>query len=110
MQNHKDFSNLPQQPHIQNKIFLSPQAKLEDYNLKSCKENCIEIHNHTFVSPSPSNVLTKRGSFFKSSDDKKALPLNELDSVKKTLKFELNQNNMGAYQVFYTNPKPKSEK
>jgi hypothetical protein len=56
--------------------------------LNQYRINQVEHGNQTFVSPSPSRLMRKKGNSLKNSNDRKNLPLNELDSVKKTLRFE----------------------
>ena len=69
-------------------------------------ENRVDKVSTNFLSPSPSRLIRKKGHSLKESNDKKFLPLNELDSVKKTLRFE-NHITIAGIQGLYSPQRSK---
>ncbi len=81
--------------HITITVMLSPEKTFPSAKRFICNEDkengqtvTKEGQELPYVSPSPSKFIERRRGYFRGSTDRKEGPTFELDSVKKTLRFE----------------------
>lgn len=89
--------------------FENSSQKTRTFAFNENKENgmnvCFDTCKTPYISPSPSKLIERRRSYLRSSNDRKEGLAFELDSVKKTLRFE-NQANQSDNSG---NPKKRGE-